>query len=121
MVAVDGEDGQTDVEILILEVGFELITIQGHLESYLIVAENVLFEDVEALEEALLGWVDFIEEISSKQQEIDMFCLRMGDDFLKGLVRVVEPDRMLLFMSEVNIRSHHEPNPAILHDEPLLL
>ena len=61
MVTVYGEDWKTDIEILVLEVGFELIPIQRHLESYLIVAENVLFEDVETLEEALFGGVDFIE------------------------------------------------------------
>ena len=121
MVPVDGEDGQTDVQIFVFEVGLELIPIQCHLETYFSVAKHVLFEDVEALEEALLGGIDFIEEISSQQQEIDMLSLSMGDHFLKGFVRIVEADWVLLFVSEVHIRSHHKSNPAILHDEPLLL
>lgn len=121
MVTVDGEDRQADVKIFIFKVGFELIPIHCHLESDLFVAENVLLEDVKTLEKTLFGWVNFIEKISTKQKEIDMLSLSVGDDLLKSLIRIVESDRMLLFVSEVHICGNQETNPAILHDEPLLL
>lgn len=69
VVAVDGEDGEGNVDLGPREVDRVGFVPVAHLNSYLFPprTEDLVLEDIQAFEDALVGGVDLVEEISSEQ------------------------------------------------------
>jgi hypothetical protein len=76
-------------------------------------AEHVFLEDVEAVEEALLTGVHFVEQISAQQQKIHFLGFRIRKDFLEGFKRVVVSYCVLFFVAEVDVGGDYKSDSRL--------
>jgi len=76
-------------------------------------AEHVFLEDVEAVEEALLTGVHFVEQISAQQHKIHFFSLRIRKHFLESFKRVVVSYCVFFFVAEVDVGGDYKSDSPL--------
>ena len=86
MVAVDCEDGQFYVHVMVLKV--DLVLRMGQvvgMDGFGVLALDVVLEQVEAFVDGFLRGVDLVEQVAAQEDEIDVLLLGDGQDLLEGV------------------------------------
>ena len=67
VISVDGEDGQSYIEDGLGEVGLIRLSVEGDMDASLVPPGDLILQHSEAAIEAVVGGIDFIEQIPSKE------------------------------------------------------